>query len=72
MADNISSEFPETEFVRPCNLCPHMQGITLSSVHAALAKMQFAIEIPSNVAVAARSCVQRMFEITESRPRNVA
>jgi quinolinate synthase len=65
MADNICSAFPDTEFLRPCNLCPHMQRITLGSIHAALMNLQIAIELPDDIAVAARRCVQRMFELTE-------
>ena len=29
MADNVAADAPDTEFVRPCNLCPHMKRITL-------------------------------------------
>jgi quinolinate synthase len=67
MADNICSSFPETEFLRPCNLCPHMQRITLPRIHAALTRMQPAIELPAGVALAARNCVQRMFDIAAPR-----
>ncbi len=67
MADNICSSFPETEFLRPCNLCPHMQRITLPRIHAALTHMQPAIELPTGVALAARNCVQRMFDIAAPR-----
>jgi len=64
MADNVSSAFPETEFLRPCNLCPHMQRITLTGIHAALRDLSPVIEIERSVAPAARACVQRMFEQT--------
>ena len=67
MADNICSGFPETEFLRPCNLCPHMQRITLPRIHAALTHMQPAIELPTDVSLAARNCVQRMFDIAAPR-----
>ena len=67
MADNICSGFPDTEFLRPCNLCPHMQRTTLPLVHAALLHLHPAIELPADVALAARSCVQRMFDIVERR-----
>ena len=30
MSDNVAVEFPDVEFVRPCNLCPHMKRITLA------------------------------------------
>ena len=29
MADNVTAEVRDVEFVRPCNLCPHMKRITL-------------------------------------------
>ncbi len=36
MADNVACDAPETEFVRPCNLCPHMKRISLEAIHDAL------------------------------------
>ena len=36
MADNVACEAPETEFIRPCNLCPHMKMITLQNIYDAL------------------------------------
>ena len=38
MSDNVAVEFPEIEFVRPCNLCPHMKRITLPKILASLEK----------------------------------
>ena len=32
MSDNVAVEFPDVEFVRPCNLCPHMKRITLPKI----------------------------------------
>ncbi|MDY0067699.1 MAG: quinolinate synthase NadA [Steroidobacteraceae bacterium] len=67
MSDNVCSEFPETEFVRPCNLCPHMQRITLANIRDCLERLEPAIEIPTDVAVAARRSVQRMLEVSGQR-----
>ena len=64
MADNVCSEFPETEFVRPCNLCPHMQAITLPGIRDALAHLRPAIEVPLDIARAAKRSIDRMFELT--------
>jgi quinolinate synthase len=64
MSDNISSAFPETEFVRPCNLCPHMQRITLASIRACLERLAPAVEVPSDIAVRARRTVLRMLNPT--------
>ena len=36
MADNISVHHPDVNFVRPCNLCPHMKRITLPKIRSAL------------------------------------
>jgi quinolinate synthase len=67
MADNVCSEFPETEFVRPCNLCPHMQTITLPGIRDALANLRPAIEVAAPIAAAARRSIERMFEIAAAR-----
>ncbi|HMN46371.1 MAG TPA: quinolinate synthase NadA [Povalibacter sp.] len=64
MADNVCSEFPETEFVRPCNLCPHMQSITLPGILRALVDLQPAIEVPADIAARARRSIDRMLELT--------
>ncbi len=66
MASNICAEFPETKFIQPCNLCPHMQRITLRGIEHALRNLQPAIELPQSVAYAASVCVRRMvdFELT--------
>ena len=40
MADNIAAEAPDTEFVRPCNLCPHMKRISLENIYEALLNEQ--------------------------------
>ncbi len=32
MSDNVAAELPDVEFVRPCNLCPHMKRITLRGI----------------------------------------
>jgi quinolinate synthase len=67
MADNVCSAFPETEFVRPCNLCPHMQRITLRNIRECLERMEPRVEIPSEVAAGARRTVQRMLELEGRR-----
>ena len=63
MADNLRAEFPATEFIKPCNLCPHMQRITLPKIYNALRDMQHAIVIPAEVVVRARSAVERMLAV---------
>ena len=63
MADNIACEAPETEFVRPCNLCPHMKRITLENIYEALLKEQFEVKVDADIAARARLAVQRMIDM---------
>jgi quinolinate synthase len=63
MADNVSLETPETEYVRPCNLCPHMKRITLENIRTSLATMTHQVEISPDVADRARAAVERMLEV---------
>ncbi len=67
MSDNVCSAFPETEFVRPCNLCPHMQRITLQNIHDCLERLTPQIEIPRTISIGARRTVQRMLALDAGR-----
>jgi quinolinate synthase len=63
MSDNVAVEHPETEFVRPCNLCPHMKRITLPKIRRALETMTHEVTIDPVIAQRARRAVERMLEI---------
>jgi quinolinate synthase len=63
MADNISAQAVGTEFVRPCNLCPHMKRITLGNIHEALVKEQYEVTVDPDIAARARLAVQRMVDL---------
>ncbi len=63
MADNIAVLHPKTEFVRPCNLCPHMKRITLPRLRRALETMTHEVTIDPAVAVGARRAVERMLAV---------
>ncbi len=63
MSDNVSAQFPQLEFLRPCNLCPHMKRITLKGIHRALRDLTHRVEIDSAIATRARAAVQRMLDI---------
>ncbi len=60
MSDNVSVEFPQIDFVRPCNLCPHMKRISLANILNSLEKMQYTVELEPSVAQRARRAVERM------------
>ena len=62
MSDNVAVEFPSIEFIRPCNLCPHMKRITLPNILQSLETMQYQVEIEDGIAARARLAVQRMIE----------
>jgi quinolinate synthase len=64
MSDNIAALNPDLEFVRPCNLCPHMKRITLPKIRRALETMQHEVTIDPAVATAARRAVERMLAIS--------
>jgi quinolinate synthase len=63
MADNVACDAPETEFVRPCNLCPHMKRISLENIYEALLYDRHEIVIEPAIAVRARAAVQRMIDL---------
>lgn len=63
MADNVAVHHPEVDFVRPCNLCPHMKRITLSNIRKALEENRHEVTIDPAIAVAARRAVERMLAV---------
>ncbi len=63
MSDNVALEHPDTEFVRPCNLCPHMKRITLANIRRALETMTHEVTVDPAIAVRARRAVERMLAI---------
>ena len=63
MSDNVAAENPGVEFIRPCNLCPHMKRITLPRIVEALEKLQHRVEIDPAVSGRARLAVERMLAV---------
>ncbi len=63
MSDNVAVAFPEIEFVRPCNRCPHMKRITLANIRRALADLTHEVELDAAVAERARQAVERMLAL---------
>ncbi len=63
MADNVSVGYPDIEFVRPCNLCPHMKRITLPKIRHALETMTEEVTIDPALADRARRSVERMLDV---------
>ncbi|KQZ94131.1 quinolinate synthetase [Mesorhizobium sp. Root157] len=63
MSDNVAVEHPEVEFIRPCNLCPHMKRITLANIRAALELNRHVVTIDPEIAARARLSVERMLAV---------
>ncbi|HRY07340.1 MAG TPA: quinolinate synthase NadA [Hyphomicrobiaceae bacterium] len=64
MASNVATEAPDVEFVRPCNLCPHMKRISLEKIYESLRDMKHEVSVDPDVAVRARRAVERMVNLT--------
>ena len=63
MADNVAADAVETQFIRPCNLCPHMKRISLENIYAALLYDQHEVTVDPDIAERARLAVQRMVDL---------
>jgi quinolinate synthase len=63
MADNVKAELPDVEFVKPCNLCPHMKRITLPKILDSLVYMKEEVVIDPMIADKARRSVERMIQL---------
>jgi quinolinate synthase len=69
MSDNVAVQFPHINFIRPCNLCPHMKKITLPNILESLQKMRHVVEVDPLVAERARRAVQRMLDLPKPSTR---
>ncbi len=63
MSDNVAQAYPDVEFIRPCNLCPHMKRNTLGSIRHALETLTNEVTVPADVADRARVAVERMLAV---------
>ncbi|MDR3520217.1 MAG: quinolinate synthase NadA [Acidocella sp.] len=64
MSDNVAAMHPATDFIRPCNLCPHMKRITLSNIRECLETMQTEVVIDPALIAPARLSVERMLAVS--------
>jgi quinolinate synthase len=63
MSSNVAAEVPDVEFVRPCNLCPHMKRISLENIRDSLLYMQHEVTVDPAIAERARGAVERMVKL---------
>ena len=66
MSDNVAIENPNVEFIRPCNLCPHMKRISLKKIYDAIRYNQYQVEVNKDITNKARISIDRMLEIGRS------
>jgi quinolinate synthase len=69
MSDNVAAAAPDVDFVRPCNLCPHMKRISLEGIYDALAGLKHEVTILEDVRVRAKRAIQRMLDLPKEKPR---
>ena len=63
MSDNVQVENPNVEFIKPCNLCPHMKRITLPKILACLENETGEIIMDNETINKARLPVEKMIAI---------
>ncbi|MBN05924.1 MAG: quinolinate synthase [Ponticaulis sp.] len=63
MSDNVASANPDVEFVKPCNLCPHMKRITLENIFDALTEMKHEVLVNEDVRVQAKKAIDAMLAL---------
>ena len=63
MSDNVAVENPQTDFIRPCNLCPHMKRITLNGILHSLQTMTYEVTVDPVIAARAKAPIDRMLAV---------
>ena len=64
MSDNVAAETEGVEFLRGCNLCPHMKRITLENILWSLHTMTEEVTVPADIIGPARKAVERMIALS--------
>lgn len=63
MSDNVAAENPGVNFIRPCNLCPHMKRITLENIYDCLKTGTHEVTIPENIRIRAKAALDAMLAL---------
>lgn len=63
MSDNVATENPNVDFVRPCNLCPHMKRITLENIYDCLVDGEHKVEIDEPTRLRAKAAIDAMLAL---------
>jgi quinolinate synthase len=62
MADNVQTDNPDVNFIKPCQLCPHMKRITLPKILKSLQTLETEIIVDEEIATKARIAVEKMIQ----------
>ncbi len=63
MSDNVAADNPGVEFVKPCNLCPHMKRISLENIYDALVEMKHEVTVPEDIRLRAKAAIDAMLAL---------
>ena len=63
MSDNVAADNPGVEFVKPCNLCPHMKRISLENIYDALVSMEHEVTVPEDIRIRAKAAIEAMLAL---------
>ena len=63
MSDNVQIDNPNINFIKPCNLCPHMKKIELPKILDCLKNYNNEIKIDQDIAKNAKKAISRMIEV---------
>jgi quinolinate synthase len=63
MSDNVAAEFPNVQFVRPCNLCPHMKRTTLPKILRSLETLQDEVLVEESIRIRAHRALEAMMAL---------
>ena len=66
MSDNVAAENPGVNFIRPCNLCPHMKRITLENILDCLTEMKHEVTMDEDMRVKAKAAIDAMLALPKT------
>jgi quinolinate synthase len=64
MSDNVAAETPGVDFLRGCNICPHMKRINLENILWSLFTGTEEVTIAEHLMAPGRASVERMIEMS--------
>jgi len=67
MSDNVAAVNPDVNFIRPCNLCPHMKRITLENIYDCLLTGEYEVTIPEDVRIRAKAALDAMMALPKMK-----